>query len=559
MSSIVREVRSFVFSIANIWKKVTRIPVVLVRNGFLHSFRLLYIILVLPVIMKVLPVYLRVFLKVKRTIKRSYFTDKEMQYWRDNYEELLAFGKKGYRIKVEILGLTRSGLERVKKSQQSHEVVIAEIDQDGFLLSHFGPIQNAPTVSKEHFLARKRNELKLVVFNGYVGVKKNYNGQKRPFLNELKTLHNLSVSESHVPAIMKVDFDNLTLTVSYILGSVLREELAKNGALLRDRDVDNNPEFVRLDLNKKWLKRIQEGRRVLYNTVDSHFVGELLAELDKIHASGFVFTDIKYGNIIIERDTGKPYLIDFEGAHQPSLGKNPCRILRDRGIEMFNLHFGTNKLTYNRIKERIKLEKVQGNEIYAPVYFGAGLRMGRIWDVESGYGRWNYILKHNLPSLSEKRILDLGANNAFNSIQMLRHGAREVIGIELSEQLISQGNFVKAAFEWADNKRYNFRYIHADMKDVPKMNLGKFDIVLALCSIYYLDDEAIDALAQYISTMTDTFILQCNIATNPRSNPLTHKRASVDYALRLLKKNGFSNIKLIAPYKYNRPLLIGRK
>ncbi len=186
--------------------------------------------------------------------------------------------------------------------------------------------------------------------------------------------------------------------------------------------------------------------------------------------------------------------------------------------------------------------------------------MGNIWDMVAGHGRWNYILKDNLPLLSGKRILTLGANNGHNSIQMLRCGAREVIGIELDDTNIEQGNFVKSAFEWADNTKYNFHYCHANMKDLLQLNLGTFDMVMALCSIYYLDDISIANLVRYISKITDIFILQCNLAKNiGRSDPHTYAKAELDYALDILQKNGFINNKIIAPRNYTRPLIIGRK
>ncbi len=199
-------------------------------------------------------------------------------------------------------------------------------------------------------------------------------------------------------------------------------------------------------------------------------------------------------------------------------------------------------------------------DVYAPVYFGGGIRLGNIWDMVAGYGRWNYILKDNLQPLSGKRILTLGANNGQNSIQMLRCGAREVIGIELDDTNIEQGNFVKSAFEWADNTKYNFRYCHANMKDLPQLNLGKFDMVMALCSIYYLDETSIMNLARYISKMTDIFILQCNVAKNiGRSDLHTYVKAELNYALNILRKSSFVNNDVIAPRNYTRPLIIGRK
>ena len=186
------------------------------------------------------------------------------------------------------------------------------------------------------------------------------------------------------------------------------------------------------------------------------------------------------------------------------------------------------------------------------------MKIGSIWDRNVGYGRWHKILKHNLPLLSGKRILDMGCNNSFNSIQMLRSGAREVIGIEMENKFIYQGNFVKAVFDWVDNTYYNFRYIQSNMKEIPTMNLGRFDIVLALCSIYYLDDDFISHFIKYISTITDTFVLQCNIATK-RNNPSTYKKASIEYTVEALRCNGFPVVKVIAPSKFSRPLVIGSK
>jgi len=242
-------------------------------------------------------------------------------------------------------------LEKIQK--RSHEVVIAEIDQDGFLLSHFGPIRNATTISEKHFLARKRYNLKVVAINGYVGVKKDYKGNKLSFVNEIAALYNLGIAGSNVPVIMDIDFNNITLTFSYILGPVLREELAKRGAILRDRDVVNIQDYAHLDRKEKQIKRIQEGKHVLYSVIDSQFVESLFIELNKIHASGFILNDIKYGNIIIEKRSGKPYLVDFDRAENYSnLGRNSFGILRDKDIEDFNLHFDTEKLTYKRIKER---------------------------------------------------------------------------------------------------------------------------------------------------------------------------------------------------------------
>ena len=143
-----------------------------------------------------------------------------------------------------------------------------------------------------------------------MGVEKDYRGNRTFFVNETKALYKLGLSGCNVPAILSVDFDNLTLTFSYIQGPILREELAKRGAVLRDRDIDNNPNYNHLPHKKRWLKRIQEGKNFLYKVIDSQFVESLYTELNKMHASGFILDDIKYGNIIIEKIFGFSSIIN---------------------------------------------------------------------------------------------------------------------------------------------------------------------------------------------------------------------------------------------------------
>lgn len=548
--------------VIKLFKKLHRLPIVIETNGVLHSIRLAYECFILPIIMKVLPLYLTLYEKIKESTQ-AYYVERDLNRLLAIKHELLSVGEKGYKIRIEDLGLDSEVIQDLNNKQQKpHAIVIGEIDQDGFVFSHFGSIRDVPTISKKEFLVREKTSLQLVAINGYTAIRKEYHGNKLSFIREIKALHKLALAGCNVPAIMDIDFDQLTLTISYIMGFVLREELAKRGAVLRDCDVDNNPDFLHLDPKNRWLKRIQEGKRFLDDVIDTKFIENLFIQICKVHESGIILNDIKYGNIIIEKMSGAPFLIDFDDARDYSeLGKNSLRVLCDRDIELFNLHFNIEKLTYKRIKEAIKSKSISAIDgLYAPVYFGAGLRIGPVWDVDSGYGRWHYILKDHFQSLSGKRILDLGANNGSNSLQLLRHGAHEVIGIELDEEYIAQGHFVKAACEWAANTVYNFRYIQADMKQILTMDLGKFDIVMALCSIYYLDDESISYLIKYINTITNVFILQCNIDSNLiRQDTYTYKKASVEYAVNALTCNGFSTTRVISPPGYNRPLVIGNK
>ena len=296
-----------------------------------------------------LPSYLRFYIWIMSMIDRYYLAAREIQYWSRNKGELLKQGKNGYRVKIEELGLDKENLKSLKQSQQkSSEIIIGEIDQDGYILSYFGSISNIPTISRDEFLPRKRFKLQLVALDGYVGVKKNYKNNKVSFINEIKALHILGKAGCNIPAIMGVDFNKLTLTISYILGSNLREELAKKGAVLLNRDIDDNPDFLLLTPEERRFKWIREGRRVLYDVIDPQFVGDILTEIKKIHDNRFILNDIKYGNIVIEKKSGKPYLIDFEMArYYPRLRKKFFNILCDHDIEEFKLHFDIEKFEMN--------------------------------------------------------------------------------------------------------------------------------------------------------------------------------------------------------------------
>lgn len=520
--------------------------------GFNHTLRVIAAHFIEPAIMTVLSLYLKFYRRL-RDLKYRRDSGREFQYWRANREQLLKPAEQGYRLKIEDLGLSEENLERLKKQvrQQPNEVIIADVDQDGFLLSYFGPIKHKPTVPKEQFLIRKRFGVSLVAINGYVGVKKNYRKQKLRFLNELRALYHLASAGCNVPAILDVDFDNLILVFSYIPGAVLSQELAKKGAVLYERDV-RKTDYADLSRKERRPIRIQEAKKVLYEVIDSEFTERIFAELSKIHAAGVIGNDIKYGNIITEQYSGQPFWIDFEHApYYPNLGQRASQLLRDQDIEEFNLFFDTEKLTYRELKAKISRKDIPAfDQWISPVYFGSGLSVGSLWDVQAGYGRWHYFLKHHLPPLAGKRVLILGANNGFEAVQMLRLGAQEVVGLETDGHQITQANFVKAAFEWADNTQYPYQCFQASLADLPAMNLGRFDLVAALsagCNLAY-GTKAI--LLRYLSKITDTSIWQLD-----RGPATADEQMSINHAVQALQDNGFPQTQVIAPNRFSGILI----
>jgi tRNA A-37 threonylcarbamoyl transferase component Bud32 len=481
-------------------------------------------------------------------------TASTMHELRQDLVEILIRGRSGYRVGLDQLSDLGVILPELDTTT---EVVIGEIDQDGFVRSQVGELRGIPTVDANKFVPRIRYGLTLVSCQGVLAVRKDYRGDIPAFLREVRALDSLAAARCNVPALLDVDFQRLQIVISYIVGTVIREALANRGAIVRDRDAQR--EFSDLSPDELRITRIGEGRKVIADVVNESFVESLFQQIRLMHAHRLIWGDIKYGNIIMESATGKPYIIDFNSAtYHPRLADHAFRRLVDGDIEKFNSHFGTDKLTMRRLQQQA--EAISRSKVYAPACFAAGISIGNVWDNSAGYGRWRFLLNHSLPSMKGARVLDLGANNGFNSIQLLRNGAREVVAVELDDVFFEQGKFLRDAYEYTDYASYNFRYLHADMRNIVSMDLGRFDFAMALCSIYYLNDQDIARVARHLSTITDTFVLQCNVAVGiNRSDPRTYVKASVEYAREVLTDAGFGAIQVIAPQYYPRPLVIGRR
>jgi tRNA A-37 threonylcarbamoyl transferase component Bud32/SAM-dependent methyltransferase len=500
--------------------------------------------------------YTRVLRRVAE-FQRRRTADADLARWRAMREEVVEAAHLPARSV-----LAGDQLDRLRASHRgAGETIVADIDQDGFLLSHVGPLPGLPTVSPDRFIPRKRYELRLVVIDGALGVKKYFRGDVSAFVAELAAGHDLRRAGCRVPVILDVDFDALTITFDYLPGPVLREELAKGGAILRDRDVAAHPEIRKLRRRQRRDRCIEEGRAVLDRVLDADAIERLFAELKAVHAAGYVLHDLKFGNIILDPPSGEPYFIDFDQARSyPDVSRLAFRFLRDQDYEKFNAHFGTRKPTQRRVRAWGRGGDARLERLYAPLYFAGGLRFGPVWSINAGYGRWRYILHDHLPPLPGARVLDLGANNGFNALQMMRAGAREVVAVEHDPAAVAQGRFVAALFEWADNRAYPLTYVGESMERLPQLALGRFDVVTALCSIYYLDDQEIRTLIRHISSISDVLVLQCNTDRRlHRSDPRTFEKASVEYATAALRCNGFPSIRLVAPRGYSRPMLIGTR
>jgi SAM-dependent methyltransferase len=218
-------------------------------------------------------------------------------------------------------------------------------------------------------------------------------------------------------------------------------------------------------------------------------------------------------------------------------------------------------------------------EWYQPVDFGNGVvahvTVPPYWDAmpdlmndnDRGLSKWNYIVKKHIPDVVGKRILDLGCSNGLFSIELARMGAREIIGIDRNveihhrstdtpppQDVIAQAMFVKKAFELLDEVEYPITYIAHDIGNLQNLELGQFDLILALCVVYHELDK-MPVLVRKLAGMTDHLILQSSQGHTGELGKCADKMRNAE----VLLESGFTYVDINAPSGYQLPVIVGRK
>ena len=135
----------------------------------------------------------------------------------------------------------------------------------------------------------------------------------------------------------------------------------------------------------------------------------------------------------------------------------------------------------------------------------------------SGEYAWKYI-KQLLPkSLEGKRVLDLGSNAGLFCIRAAQMGAKEVIGVEREPKHLKQCAFLKSYFD-VDN----VKFVNTNLENLPTMDIGKFDVILAIAVLYWVGRAGATKHTHYnevyrlkeiefikhVTTLADSFIVR---------------------------------------------------
>jgi tRNA A-37 threonylcarbamoyl transferase component Bud32 len=250
------------------------------------------------------------------------------------------------RLKARLPTLPRSGVGVLLKEvdptaerriaplrQPDRELVIGDFDQDGGIAPRFGAMHGVPSISAKDFMTRTGFPILLVDLNGRLGVRKEFR-RFSAFVQELEALLDLEARGCAVPQLMNVDWHAHTMTIAFVPGNVVREMLAEAGADIRDRTLESA--YTR-SIDKE---RIRRGRKLVPQVLPDWQVARIAAALSAIHEAGYALEDVKFGNIILDRE-GEPVFIDLERALPiAKLPRMVANHAREIDLRKFRDHFG---------------------------------------------------------------------------------------------------------------------------------------------------------------------------------------------------------------------------
>jgi hypothetical protein len=445
------------------------------------------------------------------------------------------------------------------------ELVIGHFDDDGRVLGVYGdlPGLGLETVQEAEFVKPSRYSTDVVLVDDKVLIRKDFRGNSAPFVREWYCLSRL-YSKANVSAVHHVDEKRCLLYKNLIPGRKIRDTLIDAGAKIRDLDLGEDPETAGLDPVARAETVSARARALLPVCFSEQFLRDLEQQLDQVHSEGITGFGFTIGNVIVDQHE-KPWFFDFEGARI----FESCRGLifayrRDQDRRRFNRHYGERLLTEQSARRALSseagktLSKTKTQGWYGPIDFGNGLTVGGIGSTDTGQGRWEYLNRRVVsPLVRGKRLLDLGTNNGCMAIGMLRAGAREVVGVELSPELVERAKLVQRVFEWRDMRPYPMALHNCDILEILKADWGCFDVVTAFCSLYFLDANAMARVTQRVSELAPVFVVQANTRV-PLADDGRAGRASLSFLKELLERNGFPRIDIHAPKGYPRPLLVAK-
>ena len=123
---------------------------------------------------------------------------------------------------------------------------------------------------------------------------------------------------------------------------------------------------------------------------------------------------------------------------------------------------------------------MKGQNIYDCPEFFDGYR-----ELRSTHRNYNDLLEQpamakRLPDLNGRSVLDLGCGFGKNCADFVRRGARCVVGVDLSEKMLSVAR--------KEHSLPQIRYLRGDLNDLSSLREGPFDLVYSSLAFHYVLD-----------------------------------------------------------------------
>lgn len=106
-----------------------------------------------------------------------------------------------------------------------------------------------------------------------------------------------------------------------------------------------------------------------------------------------------------------------------------------------------------------------------------------------GAGEW-HVLRTMLPDFKDKRVLDLGCGFGWHCMWAQQHGAKKVVGIDISKKMLEKARDMDSTA--------SIEYIEMPIEDIDFPD-GSFDIVISSLAFHYI--ESFDEMAKKINRL----------------------------------------------------------
>lgn len=252
---------------------------------------------------------------------------------------------------------------------------------------------------------------------------------------------------------------------------------------------------------------------------------------NNMKTNGFQAEEGHWGGVCVD-ETGER----LDGSYRSSIASYLG--IKEIRVKEFKRDWRT--VTEDFLKRKLKADLMQNGLDYYAIDFGPFKNYEKAHGNHFGnVEKWDFI--KGLVDWKGKKVLDLGCNAGYHSIQMALAGA-SVTGVDFT--LTGTANLYRLIYEYLNKKNIDVKFEDKDVRDAA----GEYDIVVCLNTHYHVPDQL--AFMKHVKTLAPVVILQGNLNKVGEYDHVDIQGMNV-----LLVNAGYKTIDNF-PYK-DKPIVIG--